>query len=350
MRELRIQPYREHSRGGGGSGELRYLQLTAVGTQPGSPAAQDDALASVQVVFVWNSDPVLGTPVRLQQLTDLIWQRHRHDLTAPGGRKDALMHSLWANLHCSGGNVILGDSWRQLASSDGSGFTWQMLGGSLTAFAPGSFMQANFGMMERALSAIQQHTPYGSQVLDLHAGVGCIGLSLAASRHCRLLRCVEINPEGQRPFLASLERLSSTDQTRQLVSDLPADESEPNRPKFEYIVDGAAAAMDRSCVSDIDVITVDPPRKGLEPELLTQLTSADGAIAKSKVKTLLYLSCGFTSFRQNITELIDSGMWRITCFESFSFFPGTNHLEAFAVLKRNDRIGMHHIPVEQPEE
>lgn len=49
MRELRIQPYRENTRGGGGSGELRYLQLTAIGSQNSRPAAQHDAFASVQV-------------------------------------------------------------------------------------------------------------------------------------------------------------------------------------------------------------------------------------------------------------------------------------------------------------
>jgi hypothetical protein len=45
VRRLGITPYSERS----GRGELRYLQLTAVGTQPDAPAAQDDPQASVQV-------------------------------------------------------------------------------------------------------------------------------------------------------------------------------------------------------------------------------------------------------------------------------------------------------------
>ena len=57
LKELRVAPYREARSGGGGrgggtsssGGELRYLQLTAVGTQEGQPAAQEDPLASVQV-------------------------------------------------------------------------------------------------------------------------------------------------------------------------------------------------------------------------------------------------------------------------------------------------------------
>ena len=42
--ELRVQPYVE----GTGAGALRYLQLTAVGTDPERPAAQHDPRALVQ--------------------------------------------------------------------------------------------------------------------------------------------------------------------------------------------------------------------------------------------------------------------------------------------------------------
>ena len=48
MRRQSITPYSEHN----GRGELRYLQLTAIGTQPDRPAAQHDPQASVQVCFV----------------------------------------------------------------------------------------------------------------------------------------------------------------------------------------------------------------------------------------------------------------------------------------------------------
>lgn len=50
-----------------------------------------------------------------------------------------------------------------------------MLGGARVAFAPGSFMQANFGAMDTALAAIAAHVPPGSAVADLHCGVGTIG-------------------------------------------------------------------------------------------------------------------------------------------------------------------------------
>lgn len=51
----------------------------------------------------------------------------------------------------------------------------QVLGGARVAFAPGSFMQANFEAMDAALAAIATHVPAGSAVADLHCGVGTIG-------------------------------------------------------------------------------------------------------------------------------------------------------------------------------
>lgn len=39
-------------------------------------------------------------------------------------------------------------------------------------------MQANYGAFQSALASIRRHVPLGSRVVELHAGVGAIGLSL----------------------------------------------------------------------------------------------------------------------------------------------------------------------------
>ena len=44
--------------------------------------------------------------------------------------------------------------------------------------AAGSFVQANYGAFQSALASIRRHLPPGSRVVELHAGVGAIGLSL----------------------------------------------------------------------------------------------------------------------------------------------------------------------------
>jgi hypothetical protein len=59
VRRQSITPYSEHN----GRGELRYLQLTAIGTQPNEPAAQHDPQASVQVRSTIRSPCKLHLPL-----------------------------------------------------------------------------------------------------------------------------------------------------------------------------------------------------------------------------------------------------------------------------------------------
>ncbi len=78
----RIQPYDEAS----GTGQLRYLQLTAVEEAPGSGQP-----AAVQLVLVWNCQPGdSGQGRRLQAFADHLWQAGQ--LRFDGTR---LLHSIW---------------------------------------------------------------------------------------------------------------------------------------------------------------------------------------------------------------------------------------------------------------
>lgn len=82
MAACRIRPYDEAS----GSGQLRYLQLTAVDAAPG--AAQP---AAVQLALVWNCRPDDGVEGRrLQAFADHLWQAGQ--LRFDGTR---LLHSIW---------------------------------------------------------------------------------------------------------------------------------------------------------------------------------------------------------------------------------------------------------------
>lgn len=61
-----------------------------------------------------------------------------------------------------------------------------------------------------------------------------------------------------------------------------------------------------------------------------------GPGAGCEAHTMLYLSCGFDSFRRDVRSLVGGGAWRVVHLQAFSFFPGTNHLESLAVLRRTE--------------
>lgn len=58
---------------------------------------------------------------------------------------------------------------------------FQVLGGALAAFAPGSFQQVNYDMMDAALSTIHSFVPEGSKVRQVRIGcaVWCFVCSFA---------------------------------------------------------------------------------------------------------------------------------------------------------------------------
>ncbi|XP_062024492.1 uncharacterized protein LOC133740551 [Rosa rugosa] len=54
---------------------------------------------------------------------------------------------------------------------------------------------------------VQRYVPLGASVADLYAGAGVIRLSLAATRKCRSVRCIEINKESKLSFEKTVARL-----------------------------------------------------------------------------------------------------------------------------------------------
>ena len=53
-----------------------------------------------------------------------------------------------------------------------------------------------------------------------------------------------------------------------------------------------------------------------------------------RLRTLVYVSCGFASFERDCDALVGSGQWTLKRAEGFNFFPGSNALETLAVFER----------------
>lgn len=203
--------------------------------------------------------------------------------------KAPFWHSIWYNHHPSPNNLVLGQTWQLLY---GPAFLWQTIHQTPIAFHPGAFSQAHLPLFEKMVQKIQTWVRPPDRILELYAGVGAIGLPL---RHPHVT-LVENNPYAHLSFLQS-------------KSSLP------------YLCIGAQEAD----LSGSTLLIVDPPRKGLDPLLLKKLCLHSGR--------LIYVSCGFDSFKKDATALIASG-WKIQEAQGYLLFPGTNHVETLCLFEK----------------
>ncbi|KAF8378103.1 hypothetical protein HHK36_029439 [Tetracentron sinense] len=326
--ELNIEPYDEDQ----GTGQLRYVQMAVTTHNTSIPTAERYRNGKVQVSLVWNSrNENSPSSDKLNALANFLWRK--------GGPSNNahLIHSVWVNFQTSTNNIIFGNRWRHLL---GERDFWEHVGGIDISLAPSSFGQANTRSFDSLLRKLQKHVPYGASVADLYAGAGVIGLSS--------VKCIEINKESKLSFEKTVDRLPKSVDSR--ISWHHADTSiEP-----------------LSWLEGSDVVVVDPPRKGLDPSLvdvLRTLTSLERKARQSesssiKVKgekrpwvlrakeasvqieskttweesrslpqTLIYISCGWESFKEDCRSLLSSKAWRLEKAHGFNFFPGTQRVD-----------------------
>ena len=77
-----------------------------------------------------------------------------------------------------------------------------------------------------------------------------------------------------------------------------------------------------------DVIMVDPPRKGCDPQVLE-------AIAKMSPQKLVYISCNSATLARDCKQLAQLGYCLKTA-APVDLFPRTTHVECAALLLREE--------------
>jgi 23S rRNA (uracil1939-C5)-methyltransferase len=123
--------------------------------------------------------------------------------------------------------------------------------------------------------------------------------------------------------------------------------------KATYTVASAASALRSGQALGSDVLIVDPPRKGLEDDVLDELckpfnprqpnvespsmmTLEDYRVNwTNDVQTLIYVSCGFDALARDCEKLLSSpGGWKLESATGYVLFPGSNHVETLCIFKR----------------
>ena len=204
-------------------------------------------------------------------------------------------------------NVILGRHTRHIY---GPSFIEDVLCGIKIRLSPHSFYQVNRQGAELLYGATFEYASPRPEdtLLDLYCGAGAIGLSLAA--HAGNVIGVEVVPDA--------------------VKDAE-ENARINKIANARFICGTAAEAARELSEQgqrVDIIVVDPPRKGLDSETINQM-------AGMKAGKIVYISCNSATLARDCAALAEKG-YRAVKGRAADLFPRTAHVECVVLLEMDD--------------
>jgi tRNA/tmRNA/rRNA uracil-C5-methylase (TrmA/RlmC/RlmD family) len=363
--------------GGQGQGQgqyqsgLRFVQLQVERTTN-----------KIQLVLVWSASQLKEAQ---PMLTRLIKEIQKIDPT--------MWHSIWCNCNDGPGNNIFSRNprnWHHLAGPEFVREPLPVGNVGWLYFSPLCFRQGNLDGFDIIANDVARAVPSGSKVCELYAGVGLLGLTSLSYHHNNVnedgtkeplvwVRCSDENPANPRCFSRSVGSLSPEMTRHDAGRDSPSTsqntkkeltlakimekmkageeifENNPPRtgPKATYMVASAGAALRAGQALGANVLIVDPPRKGLDDDVLGELCkpinprqpmvespdmlAVDDNLVHwtNDVKTLIYVSCGFDAFTRDCEQLLSSPAgWKLESATGYVLFPGSNHVETLCIFQR----------------
>ena len=225
----------------------------------------------------------------------------------PGQRNfvDALMKlhpeitTIVENVNSRHTNVILGNKEKILY---GPGFIKDDILGLTFEISPSSFFQVNPEQVEvlykTALDLID--IKKNQIVLDAYSGVGTIGL--IASKNAKKVISVEIVKDAHKNAIENAKR--------------------NNIKNIEFHC-GDAGEFINSYDGDLDIVIMDPPRKGSDEKFLSTLIN-------KKVPSIIYISCDPETLARDLEYL--KPHYQVDYIQPVDMFPMTAHCESIVRL------------------
>ncbi len=208
---------------------------------------------------------------------------------------------LWWNGNPARTNTILGPRFEHLA---GERCVHDFSGKARIFYPPGAFGQSNLPLAMDLGAQVRSLARPGSRVTELYAGVGAIGLGLAES--VAELHLNELSAGSLQGLALGVAALREEQRAR------------------VHVHEGTAASF-AHLVGSSDVVVADPPRKGLDPQVVAALLS-------NPPERFVYVSCDIDSFERDQKALAAS--LSLESLAAYDLFPHTEHLETLSVFAR----------------
>ena len=272
MKEIRVEPYDEDKR----SGVIRHILIRTSYYKK-----------QIMVVLVTNVNSFPGQRNFVNALT----------------LKHPEITTIVQNINKRDTNVILGNYENILY---GKGFIEDSLMGINYQISSKSFYQINPRQTEKLYKAAIEAANLNKDdvVLDAYTGIGTI--AILAAKHAKQVIGVEIINQAVRDALRNAKHNGISN-----IEFYAADVSD--------FIDQMASQQ-----KDIDVLFMDPPRKGADERFLKSVLTL-------KPKRIVYVSCEPETLARDIKIL--SSVYQIASIQPVDMFPQTHHVESVVLMQ-----------------
>lgn len=189
----------------------------------------------------------------------------------------------------------------------GAGSWSELIGDERMRVSAPSFFQVNTKgaekLMELVFSALDVRD--SDEAMDLYCGAGTFTLPLA--RRVGFVSAVESYGPAVRDLRRNLEDAGLSN------------------------VDAIGGDAGRSFPdTDADIIVVDPPRAGLAPDVVKQLS-------EQSARAIAYVSCDPATLARDLRRFVDAGTFKPVSVTPVDLFPQTFHVETVVLMSRVER-------------
>ncbi len=215
--------------------------------------------------------------------------------------------SVYWNRNDRNTNVIFGDRFTQLS---GRPTLRETLCGLDFEVSPRSFLQVNPVQTQRLYgAALELLSPQPDEtVADVYCGIGTISLLLA--QKAGQVIGIEVVPEAVENAKENAAR-NGIQNASFLCA--PAEEALP-----KLVAEGRT----------VDCLTVDPPRKGCDPQVIE-------AILASGARRMVYVSCNPATLARDV-KLLTAGGFTVQAVQPVDMFPRCGHVETVVLLSKGE--------------
>ncbi len=201
-------------------------------------------------------------------------------------------------------NVIFGKETDLLA---GRLYLNEIFAGLTFHLRPETFFQVNTNVAEALFNQVlsQLDLQGNETVIDLYCGIGTFTLPIAK----KAKQVIGIESHN-----LSIEQANRNAQVNDIEN-------------VKFIL-GQTEVILPEMDEKPDIIILDPPRKGCQPEVIETLLTL-------KPQKIVYISCHPATLARDLKMLCENGDYKLTFVQPADFFPQTPHVETAAILCRN---------------